>query len=787
MSDIIISVTPGGGGGGISGPSTSISGDLVMFAGVSGNVVVDSGILAASILTSGVVISGGGGGGSWVSGSTVSTSGNLVIYKGTSGQVIVDIGISAANLVSGASSSTSHDVVIFSNADGKSLMDSNVLADPSTGSLTSVSGIYRDKMAGITHIYSGWPNRTDSSVSFNNGTRQLQVTPTGASFTFYIGNVPFTFSTAQNVIIGVGTGLWYIWFDNTGALNASQTAFDFSTPIAMVATIYWNGTTGLLNEERHGMVLDWADHRYLHTTVGTRYVSGLTGTFNANNTFSITAGQVDDEDIEIAISTQTACQVFWRTAGPGNFTFSGSQAGFFQLTGTRVEFDNGGVLTGATNGNFVAYFVFATDNIANPIFVIMGQRQDTSLANAQANALPSSLALDSLPSAEMKLIYVVYIQQVNPTTQAIGATVDYRGSSSLPITNYVPTAHSSLTGLIAPADDHTQYILDGGATSVSGNIGMYVDTSGRTINDSGILAATLVSGPASATSGAFVIFNGTGGKILADSGILPSVLVSGPATSTSGHLVIFNGSGGIVIADSGIAVGSVLTSGGGGGGSSFWTALTATTDFATTAPSTNTITMNTDQTANIKIGAPIRYTFNSGVYYGQVTALTASLLTFRGPAITTGAGLLTALAWGDPSRITELTLTIPGYFEEATVTSAPFALETYLFMRYGFPWKLPGAYCVGFSVINRVADTGTTPIVNTLLGAPGSMVAVSTSNSNAGISLPGNNTSMAETVVDINPSNYAISRGQYIELEITKGTDTVKATDLTWVGVFVFP
>ena len=91
----------------------------------------------------------------------------------------------------------------------------------------------------------------------------------------------------------------------------------------------------------------------------------------------------------------------------------------------------------------------------------------------------------------MKLIFVVYIQQPNATTQVISAVVDYRGSSSLPITNYVPTAHSSLTGLIAPADDHTQYVLDGGATSTSGHLAMYTDTSGRTVNDSGLLTASL--------------------------------------------------------------------------------------------------------------------------------------------------------------------------------------------------------------------------------------------------------------------------------------------------------
>src|SRR5208337_1035083 len=218
-----------------------------------------------------------------------------------------------------------------------------------------------------------------------------------------------------------------------------------------------------------------------------------------------------------------------------------------------------GALTSVPVGQFVAYFIFATDNVANPIFVITGQRVDTSLANAQANAIPSSLSLGTLPSAEMKLIFVVYVQQTNATTQAVSLVVDYRGSSSLPITNYVPTAHSSLTGLIAPADDHTQYVLDGGTASTSGNLSIYADTSGRTISDSGILAATLMSGPASAVSGNIVIFNGTGGKIVADSGILAASMLSGFGVSTSGHLMMYVGTSGLVAVDSGILASAMVS------------------------------------------------------------------------------------------------------------------------------------------------------------------------------------------------------------------------------------
>jgi hypothetical protein len=274
-------------------------------------------------------------------------------------------------------------------------------------------------------------------------------------------------------------------------------------------------------------------------------------------------------------------------------------------------------------------------------------------------------------------------------------------------------------------------------------------------------AASSLRRVSGAANGELLIGNGTGYT---------------PATLTQGtNITITNAAGQITIAAA-------------AGGASFWTALTATTDFATTVPgtSTSTITMITDQTAYIKPGYAIRFTLSSVVYYAVCTSITPILLTIAGAPLTNSANALTALAWGTEAKVMEITQTIPGYFEEATINTAPFAIETYLFSRYGIYWRYPAAYCVNFSVINGTPDTGTTPIINTMLGTPGSMVALSTSNSSTGISCPGNNTSQATTVVDINTSNYAITRGQYIEISIVKGTDTVKAMNLTWTGVFVF-
>ena len=205
------------------------------------------------------------------------------------------------------------------------------------------------------------------------------------------------------------------------------------------------------------------------------------------------------------------------------------------------------------------------------------------------------------------------------------------------------------------------------------------------------------------------------------------------------------------------------------------------------------ITMNVDLTAIIPIGAAVKYVVSATTYYGQVTALTSGLMTIAGPPVGAGASGITSIWWGNENRVIQLPVDVPGYFEETAYagTSSPLLFESLLFKRYGIKWILPKAYCVRFVVINGVADTGTPPRVNLAIATMGGTYApVSTSIATAGptgIPLPVNNTSEWSTIVDISSANYVITNGQYIEGQLTKGTDTVKAQNLSITAVFVFP
>jgi len=339
--------------------------------------------------------------------------------------------------------------------------------------------------------------------------------------------------------------------------------------------------------------------------------------------------------------------------------------------------------------------------------------------------------------------------------------------------------------------------VTGPNSATSGDIATFNGTTGKIIQDGGVPISSLATDANvfhKAVSGEINAETAKGSPVSADViliedsansfskakitiGSLPSGSgnVTGPSSSTSGDLVTFNGTTGKIIQDSGIGFGASTTTflrndgtwqtPSGGGGSSPWTALTATTDFATTGASTSTITMNTDQTANIKIGTRIKMTFNSATQYGIVSAITSALLTFRGQAITTGSGLLTALSWGDASRNVEITFTFPSYYEGATTSTA---INDRQLGASGFLWKGLPVYFVGFDIRNGTADSGgTQAIINSIINGN----ALSTSNSSSGISISG--TSVTSTAVDINATlaNTLLSSGQFIEVKITKGTN----------------
>lgn len=219
-----------------------------------------------------------------------------------------------------------------------------------------------------------------------------------------------------------------------------------------------------------------------------------------------------------------------------------------------------------------------------------------------------------------------------------------------------------------------------------------------------------------------------------------------------------------------------------GGGSSKWSSLTASTDFSTTAASTSTITMVTDQTANISPGMAIKFTLSGTVYYAICSAITSSLLTISGAPLTTTASALTALSYSIfPGMVEELVFSIGGPWADNVDTSLlENDLNTY------FYWTKAPAYLVKIDAITKTTDSSGTafPRVNARIGTTTSNY-ISTSNSNAGLSLAASATKYS-TTVDISSAMYAISNGSRIEIKTDANGTNLDASDLTIILTVVF-
>lgn len=331
----------------------------------------------------------------------------------------------------------------------------------------------------------GFPNRTDSSMAFVNGTRTFTITPTSTYFEVFQEGVKTVISSATNVTITDVEGLHVIYFEGSDLIslaNPTDTEIDSIIKAKPIASyIHWDATnsTGSLFDERHGTQMDSNTHSYLHFTVGMAYISGLAlGDFDADNAsptnasaqFSVASGILSDEDIPTnvsAIGSTAGLPVWYRDGSNWRKT---TNAGYSVITtGTgRLAWDNAGTLTEVTNNQFVNCHVIGYNETSNPIVAFVGQAEYASVHAARegvATELASIISAAGLPTPEMKAIGSVIFQ----TSDSYGGSpVKARVRVTDLGDNYVdcrtnpfsqsqgPISHSNLAGLAN--NDHAFYL-----------------------------------------------------------------------------------------------------------------------------------------------------------------------------------------------------------------------------------------------------------------------------------------------------------------------------------------
>jgi hypothetical protein len=332
----------------------------------------------------------------------------------------------------------------------------------------------------------GIENKADSTISLSG--RVFTIAPVSTSYTVWCKGKRYVKTTSSSVTITDQSGLHYIYFSNTGALTSKfNTFFDFENE-APVAYVYWNSggnTHHFFADERHGIVLDWATHEYLHRTRGAAIASGFgitvttggDGTSNTHAQVSLAGGTFFDEDLEVQItdSASPTPNTWEQTLSPvaqiPMFYRSGSAwvkdaATDYPLkhNGGRAMYNLNTAGTWSTpqidNNRWGISWIVATNNINEPVIAILGQENYTS-TNLAEDAVWEDLDLTGFPIYEFrplhKIVYYTSNTYTNEPQAAVTSVWDLR--RTLSTVGSIPSTpisdHGSMTGL--GDDDHTQY------------------------------------------------------------------------------------------------------------------------------------------------------------------------------------------------------------------------------------------------------------------------------------------------------------------------------------------
>jgi len=379
----------------------------------------------------------------------------------------------------------------YPTTDGSS---GHILVTDGSGNLT----FQKNPISEVTGEPMGFVNRTDSTISFNNSTRTFTIAPVSTSYEVWTKGTKRTVSSSLTVTVPNTTGLYYIYFDASGNLQQQTTFFNLETETP-VAYIYWNATAAYASfvaDERHGVVMDWRTHEYLHRTHGAQFANGFgasnyviagNGSLDSHMQLDLDGGTFYDEDLKITIVHSNTPANIWEQdlKGPakipmfylnGNAEWKLDTPTDFPLKqGTaRPQYNrlNAGVwdTQDIANNNYGVTWILATNNIQYPIIGIIGQYSSDSEGQAEGRSF-GDLLLTGFPVVEYRPLYKIiyrcadaYANTPNARLQSIW---DMRTLTQVALSTYNATDHGNLSGL--SDDDHLQYVHISEPRTISAN------------------------------------------------------------------------------------------------------------------------------------------------------------------------------------------------------------------------------------------------------------------------------------------------------------------------------
>ena len=352
--------------------------------------------------------------------------------------------------------------------------------------------IIDDKFYNGLQYPTGFPALTDSELLYNDGTQTITLQPKApaTSFSYYLRGIKYTVSSAQNKTHAATTGIYYLYYDSTNTLQFSLTPWNLLTDVPVSYVIY-NATLadGFHNEDRHGSKGNPSEHLELHEQIGTYIIDGFAiadyvvqpvSPVDSDNQFSLTSGNIADEDLRTALSALTAAgpySVWYRLGASGEWRWDTTKTLPF-YNGTYIQYNQytGGAwqLTDLDNNNYVNMWVFKVPAITGvyQTVIVVGQSVYTTLVAAQA-APVSGIQWGTLPFQEIAPLYRVIFRTSASYTNTgkcrIAATAERLIGTRATITGGTQANHNALVGLQAAALGVTWGHISDQTQTIAGN------------------------------------------------------------------------------------------------------------------------------------------------------------------------------------------------------------------------------------------------------------------------------------------------------------------------------
>ena len=382
------------------------------------------------------------------------------------------------------------------------------------GETGATGGANLENVGAVTWDLTGFANRTDSTISFDDSTRILTLAPVSGSYTVWYRGQEIVISTTKTLTLSTTSGGRYI------ALNPITLDLeDIGTPPdilenLLVAYIYWDNSNTeaiIFGDERHASHRDTQWHLSQHLDVGAVWRDGgeLTYTLNDddNVTLALTDIEIADEDlvhniVNSASPTNMYEQILSPTAEIPVLYLNGTT--YVQTTPSTEPWVPGptiraaynpivggvGSLDDVSNNDFIAYWLLATNDSVYPIKLLMGR----VIHETKNQALEEVFAGYGLPFPEIVPLYRI-ILRVSNTLSGNPANVEIVDVQAITTRQSGAFFYSITVGPIGPTGATGMQGIAGptGATGATGAQGITGPTGAQGVT--GPTGAQGITGP----------------------------------------------------------------------------------------------------------------------------------------------------------------------------------------------------------------------------------------------------------------------------------------------------